>query len=103
MAGIFSVINSYLVLLYGGWIFSWHWHWFVVPIFGAEEIGVGAATGIVLVAAALTHRFGISDMAVAMDAAEAQTADLQAFANFWPWIQWTGYGIFAWIWQAAML
>ena len=50
----FTVI---FVPIYGGWVLSILWGWFMVPLFGLPALSIPAAIGVSLVAALLTHQY----------------------------------------------
>ena len=97
---VFSIVNQLLALLFGGWVFSYHWLWFVVPVFGVEPITAAHSAGLVLAVKALTQTFGIADVKAAEN---TDKLEMRVVASLSPWILWGSAGIGAWLWQAVAL
>lgn len=53
---VLTGVTITLSALFRGWVFSWLWLWFAVPIFGVQPIGIAQAIGISLVVGYLTHQ-----------------------------------------------
>lgn len=49
-----TIIASIIVgMVWGGWVFSQLWSWFIVPVFGLPALSVAQAMGISLVVSSL--------------------------------------------------
>jgi hypothetical protein len=57
-AGFTAVGLAVGSIVFGGWVMSWLWAWFVVPL-GVTQIGVAHAVGLMVVARCLT---GFADL-----------------------------------------
>lgn len=54
---VLAAVTALIILftIIRGWVLTYLWHWFAVPIFGVPELGIVQAIGISLVIAFLTH------------------------------------------------
>lgn len=63
MTMIISTIVDLIALLFGGWVLSLLWGWFLVPVFHLPVLTVLQAIGVTLVVSLLTHRYSFNEFA----------------------------------------
>lgn len=60
--GVVAVLAAAIALsaFINGWVLTYLWHWFAVPVFGFHELTIVQAIGIGLIIGFMTHRPGVS-------------------------------------------
>lgn len=60
--GVVAVLAAVVALsaIINGWVLTYLWHWFAVPIFGFHELTIVQAIGIGLIIGFMTHKAVIS-------------------------------------------